>query len=135
MRLAFVLLLAPLAGCPIEGTGDCQLDSECGDLVCARDGICMTADSVRAVKATWTINGVAANAESCASAPDLYIRFNGATRDDSLGFSPVPCFTGQFTIDKLPKRFVSVQLGVDGGTREVVDIDDSGMAIIDLPLF
>jgi hypothetical protein len=136
MRLLLVApaLLALVAGCPTSSGsgGECEVDGQCGDQVCARDGTCSDAASVRAVKVTWTVNGAAPDAASCIS--DFYIRFEAGDPADSLGFSPVPCALGQYAIDKLPKRFISVELGVDGGTRDVSAIDSNGMAMLDLAL-
>ncbi|MBS1119638.1 MAG: hypothetical protein H6Q90_1866 [Deltaproteobacteria bacterium] len=134
MRWLPLLALTLAAGCPVNngGGGECQVDRQCRDQVCARDGLCSDASDVRVVKATWTINGAPPDAASCTS--DLYIRFESGDPADSIGFSPVPCTIGQYTIDKLPRRFLSVELGVEGGTRDVSTIDATGNATLDLAL-
>jgi hypothetical protein len=137
MRWALSLLL--LAGCPQHGSnGECTEDTECdGGEVCARDSACHPASEVRAVKATWTIKGQPASESTCATAPDFYIRFRTNNRMDSLGYSPVPCKNGQFTMDKLPTRFFKVELGIDNGNgfgTLVQAIDSNGIAAFDMQL-
>jgi hypothetical protein len=134
MRRAYPLLIGLLGGCPTSGhSGECISDFDCDPQVCARDKACHDAADVRLVKAQWTINGATASTTTC-NGFDLYIRFNGTSPDDSLGFAPVPCFAGQFTMDKLPLRFDSVELGVDGGTRDTAAIASDGIAQLDLKL-
>lgn len=70
VTLATVTLLGTLLGaCPLSGGGgECNTDSECGGSdVCARDKMCASASSVRAVTTTWTINGADANVMTCAT--------------------------------------------------------------------
>jgi hypothetical protein len=126
-------LLASLAGCPGGTGGECQLDADCGGSeLCARDGMCAPASAVRAVTATWTINGVAASTQSCGAHPDLYIDFIGADSGDTIGFAPVPCRNGQFSVDKLPTRFRQAELGVEGGNYDVGTISATGSVMLDL---
>lgn len=130
-------LVATLAGCPLSSSsgGECQLDSDCsGSEVCARDEMCAAASQVRSVTATWTIRGAAASVASCGTHPDLYISFIGNDSGDTLGYAPVPCKNGQFTVDKLPTRFRQVELGVEGGVSDTRTIDASGTAVLDLRL-
>ncbi len=87
------------------------------------------------VKATWTVRGQKASDAACSSAPDFYIRFRTDTRNDSLGYAPVPCSLGQFTMDKLPTRFFKVELGIDNGGgfgTLVKPIDSNGIAAFDM---
>ena len=136
MRWALVLLLC--AGCPQHGAnGECTEDVDCDGEVCARDSACHPASEVRAVKATWTLKGQPASDTSCLAAPNFYIRFRTDVRMDSLGYSPVPCKLGQFTMDKLPTRFFKVELGIDNGDgfgTEVRAIDSNGIAAFDMQL-
>ncbi|MBA3458202.1 MAG: hypothetical protein H0T42_34290 [Deltaproteobacteria bacterium] len=130
--LALVLLTA-LAGCPTSTGGECNSDPDCGGGdVCARDKMCTSASSVRAVTTTWTINGAEANVTSCASKPDLFITFIGRDASDTIGFTPVPCRIGQFLVDKLPDRFREVELGVEGGASLIRAIGSSNTVAIDL---
>jgi hypothetical protein len=132
--------LALLGACPrpggddVSGGGECFVDQECvtGE-VCGRDDVCWPASEVRLVRTTWTLRGQPANDTTCAGFPDLHIVFDGNVSDD-LGFSPVPCETGQFVVDKLPRPFTRVELGVDGGPWRVTTISSSGTATLDLPL-
>ena len=65
---------------------------------------------------------------------ELFIEFR-ASRDDRFGFQPVPCATGQFTVDKLPSRYTSVELGaIDRPVARTADLDDAGQAALDLAL-
>lgn len=116
-------------GDPIYG---CRQDSECGAQVCARDGECYPAASIRLVTTTWTVRGEVASTTTCATHPDLFIHFetsNGA----SFGYAPVPCKNGKFTIDKLPSSYTRVELGGNGsGFGSVASITSTGTATIDL---
>lgn len=107
-------------------------DSDCGGDVCTRNGECLAASDVWSVKVSWTIRGMPANATTCAPTPDLYLYFGGTYANDTFGYEPVPCMAGQFTIDKLPKRYTSVELGVQGGASSYAPIDGSGHAMLDL---
>lgn len=116
-------------GDPVYG---CRLDSECGTQVCARDGSCYPATSIRAVVTTWTIDGEVASVASCTSHPSLFIRFATAS-SDSFGFAPVPCRNGKFTIDKAPIAYTRVELGADGASYGTsASITSTGEAVIDL---
>lgn len=128
-------LLGSLAGCPNGTGGECEIDSDCGSGdVCARDHMCTDLSSVRSVTATWTIRGAEATTVTCGANPDLYIQFIGDSFSDTLGFAPVPCKLGQFSVDKLPIRFRQVELGVDGGTSDVRTLNAAGTAALDLRL-
>ena len=124
------MLVLACAGCPRGGSGDeCVVNSECAaDEVCGRDKSCTDPSNVREVTVTWTVNGSPANTQSCESR-DFSLTFYGDDFGDELGFTPVPCVTGQFFIDRLPRRFHTVELGV-GGSR--VPISSSGTAMGDL---
>lgn len=132
--------LLVLGGCPGRGGmgggggGECFVDQECiSGEICARDDLCWPEADVRFVKVTWTVRGMTASQTSCASHPDLHIRFDGNVSDD-LGFAPVPCDIGMFIVDRLPRPFTRVELSVDnGGPGNVTSINAAGMATLDLP--
>ena len=128
--LAVAMLLC--AGCP--GGGDvCTVDSDCGvGNVCTRNTECLPASETRSVRVTWTIRGMAANDMLCGPTPNFYLMFSGTQLNDTFGYSPVPCKAGLFTIDKLPRRFVSVEIGVEGRFSEVKAFDAQGTAAFDL---
>jgi hypothetical protein len=132
---AWLVSAVLLGGCPMtQGGGECTTDGQCsGSELCARDGTCKSPSTMRDVKATWTIRGMAATATSCAGHGDLYIQFEGGP-GESLGYSPVPCAIGQFTITKLPKTYDRVELGVTNGTHAFAVVDATGMARLDLVL-
>jgi hypothetical protein len=126
MRFLLVALLA--AGCLQDPTTDpgwndppigepgpgptgpgCQADADCGtNAVCARDGECVAPSDVRVAHISWTVNGVAADATSCTTTPDLELDFFSG--EQAYGYEPVPCKEGKFSIDKLPIWYTSVQL-------------------------
>ncbi len=114
MRTA--VLLALLAGCGSSSPGTCMTDSQCGGETCARDGECLPASEIQAVKVTWTIRGQAASATTCASSPSFLLEFDGPSYGDSFGYAPVPCMEGQFTMDKLPTRYDQVDIGIDNAS-------------------
>jgi hypothetical protein len=134
MRLALVLVFAgciqqtysdpPPSSSGGWGTGPggtggdtsygCHQDSECGSEVCARNGSCEPADSVKTVHVSWTMNDQPASQQTCAFAQDLDISFIASATGDEFGFSPVPCVEGKFTVDKLPVWYGTVQLSRAG---------------------
>lgn len=129
--VALVPLL--LAACPSSSTqSECTTDSDCNGDVCARDGECLPASDIHAVKVTWTIRGSAASASSCAASPDFYIQFDGPDQQDTFGYEPVPCDPGQFTNDKLPKRFSQVEIGIGNRFLDAQPISAAGSASFDL---
>ena len=125
MRFAPLALAACLWGCSLTPTSgnECHVDSQCGEDVCARSGECLARSSVRVVTITWTVNSAAANATSCSAHPNLYLQFDGTDYGDTLRFAPVVCRAGQYTVDRLPKRYVQVELGFEGSTGDVSSID------------
>ena len=130
MRIWLALVL--LAGCPSSSHSECTADSDCGTEVCALDGECLDAADVRSVKLTWTIRGSAASAATCAQSPNFYVQFDSNDVNDSFGFTPVPCDQGQFTVDKLPRRYVQAEMGVDNTFLDAQPIDAMGRATFDL---
>jgi hypothetical protein len=129
----WIALVLACAGCPGGGTDECKLDSECGGTaVCARNGECLPASEVRAVRITWTIRGMPASDSTCAPSPDFYLSFQGTTPDDTFGYAPVPCDAGLFVVDKLPRRYVSVEIGVVNGFNAVRAFDANGNAAFEL---
>jgi hypothetical protein len=134
MRYAGLALMACLAGCSLtSGTGgECVNDSQCGDDICTRGGECVARANVRAVTVKWTVEGTAASVTSCGTHPELYLQFNGTDYGDNLRFEPVVCSQGSFFIDKLPKRYQQVELGVQGGTGTLLSIDAGAQASFDL---
>jgi len=117
-----------MAGCPSSGSGDdgyylppggyfpntCEQDSDCGNsnLVCARDGECLTTDEVKPIRVNWTVNGGPASEAVCANGPDFFLDFND-TYQSGFGFAPVPCQSGVFSVDKMPARYFQVEIGVE----------------------
>ncbi|HEU0029288.1 MAG TPA: hypothetical protein VFQ53_01560 [Kofleriaceae bacterium] len=133
MRVALLALATVTGACTVQGN-QCLLDKECStDEVCTRDHSCVLASSVRSVKATWTINGADPTDANCPPG-EMYISFTSNSPEDSLGFRPLPCVAGQFSVDKLPVWFDRVEVGFEGGARDFAMIDDTGMAALDLQL-
>lgn len=83
----------------------------------------MALSNVRSVMVKWTVDGAAASLASCASHSELFLRFDGSDYGDTLKFTPVACVEGQFFVDRLPRRYQQVELGVEGGTGTVLPID------------
>lgn len=133
MRLVLVLSLAALPACPRAAAPECTNDSDCGGDVCARDGECLPASQVHSVRVTWTIRGQPASTASCAGSEELFIHFAGPAMGDSIGYAPVPCMLGQFSIDKLPRSYDSVEVGVERGPSSIATITGSEV-VVDLPL-
>lgn len=114
----------------------CHDDSACkSGQVCARTGACLPADQVRAVHVSWTVRGMPAGADTCASAPDLEIELEATTGSARLAFLPVPCVEGKFSVDKAPTSIDHVTLGrASGGGWQATKIDAiTGEAALDLP--
>jgi hypothetical protein len=133
MRAAILGLTLACTACGPAPDRGCKDDGECGgSLVCARDGNCASASDVRVVRVEWTIRGGMANATSCGGSPDLYVMFLGFEPGDSFGFEPVPCLAGVFTIDKLPRRYSSVEIGDNDRIRQEKVITAQGVVTFDL---
>ncbi|NVB77978.1 MAG: hypothetical protein HOV81_06240 [Kofleriaceae bacterium] len=130
MKLVAALAIV-LSACGGGTGGECKVDGDCGDGVCARNGECLPESAVRSSRVTWTIRGMPANATTCAGSPNFYILFY-ASPGDTFGFEPVPCAAGVFSIDKLPKRFVSVEIGIEGRFEDDKAFDSQGNASFDL---
>ena len=114
------------------GGGPTCIDSQCAPNVCARDGECLPASEVQSVRVTWTVNGSQANGSNCANIPDLYLQFFSGP-EDGVGFAPVPCAEGNFSVDKLPSRFTNVEIGIDNGAAlGDTTFDGSGNASFNL---
>jgi hypothetical protein len=124
-----------IIGNPQPG-GGCHDDSTCKGLVCARTGVCLSADQIRAVHVSWTVSGMPASQTSCASAPDLEIELDSPSGSGGrLAFVPVPCIEGKFSVDKAPISIDHVSLGRSyGGGWQTAKIDAiTGEASLDLP--
>jgi hypothetical protein len=149
MRMLVVMLLA---GCLDRGAGTgqpgdptgpvsgslCHQDTQCeGGDVCARNDGCVPPSEIRAVHVSWTVGGMPASATTCNGSPDLEIQFDASSpaTNPRLGFAPVPCDEGKFSIDKLPIAFTLVELGRRGSDSQTATIDaTTGDATIDLKL-
>jgi hypothetical protein len=92
----------------------CHDDSQCpAGEVCARTSACFKTSDVQAVHVDWTVHGMAADQATCSTIEDLEIQFSGSGPiPPHLGFAPVPCVEGKFSIDKLPLMFTTVGLGI-----------------------
>jgi len=128
--LAFVLFAGcgPPSSSPPADCGGCR-----SELVCTRDGRCLPPGEVRAVRITWTVRGAPASPTSCAPAPDLVLDLDSRT-GPHVGFEPVPCVEGAFTVDRLSTDYDSVQLGrASDRALPRAAIDAAGHAMLDLP--
>ena len=133
MRLLVFSLGLALVGACGANDGVCKVDGDCpSDAVCARNSECLPPGEVRVVRVTWTVNGMPASDTTCSSFPDLYLYFGGTQTNDTFGYSPVPCNAGLFTVDKMPRRFVSVEIGADGRFSDAKSFDAQGNAAFNL---
>lgn len=133
IAFALPLMLGACLGASQPIGGECEFDRDCASSeVCARDGMCAAPSSVRAVVTTWTIGGMQPTEAACASHATLFIRFIGSDFQDSFSYAPVPCALGQFTVDKLPDRYIEVELGVDNGVSSSQRISSQNSAAINL---
>lgn len=133
VRALLLLLVVSLTACPNSGGGECTSDSECDGDVCARDGACLPASAVRAVKVRWTLSGEAPSTVNCEGHENFFVHFEGPNPGETVGFAPVPCFTGQFSIDKLPSSYDTVEVGIEGGASTLAPIGGPEV-VVDLPL-
>ena len=135
MRSLLVIALGVLASCDNTASiGDpCAQDSDCASNVCARTDVCASQDGVCAVRVTWTIRGAAPTAAACTAYDPFELDFEGFD-GNFVGFVPVPCMAGLFSIDKLPVDLDRVLLGTENSSNAVsATIDVNGNAAIDLP--
>jgi hypothetical protein len=130
LALTAAVALTGLSGC--GDPTDCSTDQCGGGDVCARNDECLPPSEVRTVHVSWTIRGVAASPTNCSRTPSFYVLFGSFQQNDTYGYEPVPCEAGLFTIDKLPKRYTSVQIGVDGGFSQDGAFDAQGVASFNL---
>jgi hypothetical protein len=154
MRAIVLVLVAGLAGCldrnpfppddpgGIVNPGDpgfpgasCHSDADCtGGTVCARVGGCAAPANIRAVHISWTVNGKPASTAACDTRQSLEIDFLANDGSNAhVGYAPVPCAEGKFTIDKLPTYYGSVSLGERRSLWQSATIDAvTGEAALDL---
>jgi hypothetical protein len=126
--LALILVAAACGGG--SDTTNCT-DDACSPNVCARNGECDPASDIRTLHVVWTVNSMAADATTCAPAPDLELDFI-SDFEDSFGFAPVPCMEGAFTIDRIPTRFTQVELGPNGDPSQAQFVDGNDTVTFDL---
>src|SRR5262249_32050475 len=104
--------------------------------VCARTGACLPASQVYAAHVTWTLQGMPAGQATCEAALDLEIGFYRDSGIADLGYAPVPCIEGKFSIDKLPTSDTHVRLGratADHAWQFTAIDAVTGDAMLDLP--
>jgi len=135
------MLLAFVGACNLSDEGEfCDSDFQC-EYQCSRVGECLGASGGREVRLNWTISGVAptpSNPGPCGPIAAFELRFESKSGRDSAVYFPVPCSLGQAYYDKMPERFVTLELwGKDEfGTTIVIEsgaIDSaSNLLTIDL---
>jgi hypothetical protein len=122
--------------------GYCGSDADCNvdggsAYVCARDEECLLPSEIWTVHVTWTVSGQPASATTCTNAPDLQLFFGESSYGNGYewGFAPVPCPEGEFTIDKMPTYFDTIDLlrSTDSTGGATGEFDGSGDAALDLP--
>lgn len=141
------LVLATLAGCPMQGNdggysyyppgggpeGGCKTDDDCASgLACARDGSCLDSSQIHHISTAWTIRGQPASDATCAREPNLEIQFSDGV-SVGIGYAPVPCNEGRFTVDKMPTYYTTVGLGDETSSNPMtLDLDTDGNVTFDL---
>jgi hypothetical protein len=140
MRTVLALMLVGALGATGCGSssssnpgGVCTSDLDCGGEICTRTGECLAAGDIRMVKVTWTVGGAPASATTCASHPDLTVELGSDYVGDTVGWAPVPCAAGQFTLDKIARRFQNAAIGYGTSTSLTGFIDANGVAAFQLP--
>lgn len=102
---------------------------------CTRTGDCLPPSQIRAIHLQWTIQGQPASEDTCAPAPLFYVNFFSSFTGEQVGFAPVPCKEGKFTIDKFNTDYDNSEIGInDGGTLAQLPIDANGTSLFDLDL-
>jgi hypothetical protein len=127
--------LPPLGSAPSAGACHDGRGCPAGE-VCARNDACLPPEQVRAVHVMWTVSGMAASQATCAAAPDLRIQLNSSDSFvGGVGWAPVPCEAGKFSVDRLPIAFNHVWLGRENGDgrRESTIDPATAEATLDLP--
>lgn len=91
--------------------GRCGGQPACpSDEVCLRgEAGCVPADQAWSVRLRWTVRGQPATVAACAPSPDLRVAFFGR-EPGSLGFAPVPCKAGLFTIDRVARDIMGADV-------------------------
>ncbi len=143
------LVLATAAGCPAPGDdggysyyppgggpqGGCKSDDDCASgLACARDGSCLDSSQIHHISTAWTVHGQPASDATCASQPNLEIQFSDGFSDGfGIGYAPVPCNEGRFTVDKMPTYYTTVGLGAaNSASLMTLELDRDGNVSFDL---
>lgn len=115
MRAALLVGLM-LAACGAAGDDAAGCEDACGaGLECTRAGACLPPSEIRAVHVTWTVYAHPAGDDTCTTAPQLWVKAVSSATSAAIGFAPVPCSEGAFTIDKLDLGYDNVEIGIDGG--------------------
>jgi hypothetical protein len=130
--LAFVFVVGCGTHAASAPPGECG--SRCdADLICTRDHRCLPPEQVRAVHVLWTVSGAPASATTCTAAPDLLLDLR-SRNGPHLGFEPVPCAEGEFTVDRLATDYDSVDLGrASDHSLQHGTFDAAGNAMLNLP--
>jgi hypothetical protein len=146
-----VLLVVVLAGCvrpgappgtgvdpegPLPKGASCVIDGDCEtDSICTHPMGCWPVAELYTAHVSWTINGMPANATTCAGLPPLTIAFHGAKAGQQIEFRPVACAEGKFTLIQVPTVLTTVKLGTrDQGDASATIDTATGEAALDLKL-
>ncbi len=123
MRFLVLILLAS-TGC-IEGVdpNECHLDADCdGGRRCSAMDRCERPEDLVDVNVSWTLNGTAPTAATCARLDSLAI---GAGDGGSGYLEHVPCELGTATLLAAPRAFTiigaSAYRSIGNGNVEILD--------------
>jgi hypothetical protein len=128
MRMTVLMLALVASACvPIASNEECFVDSDCGgSLECSRTNECESAGSLRTIRLTWTVNGLAPTLmtpEPCAPVAELEVTFRDLTSGEDVTFRPVTCALGLATYDKFSPRFTAMVLAAYDNDDRVLDIE------------
>lgn len=129
-----ILAITALSACGdgnSRGEGSyCSNDDSCSE-ICSRLNECITQEEAVEVRLSWTINQVAptpAAPSPCGLIDHFEVRFNPVSaRDEPAAYAPIPCSLGQALYDRLPGRFVQLQLTALDARQNALDVQVRGI--------
>jgi hypothetical protein len=119
----------------VIASNSCSDDAPCpSGEACSRLGQCYPPEQLRYVSVNWTMNGMPASADTCASLPTFTLALSDAGAAP-LAWAPVPCAEGKFTVDKMPIWYdtAAIEDLMSGSQVSAVFDRTTGEAMIDVP--
>lgn len=143
MRTIVLMFAGAASACfPVGDGGECFVDSDCGgSLECSRTNECEPAGSLRTIRLSWTVNGVAPTLDApgpCDQIAELEVTFRDFNAGEDVAFRPVTCALGLATYDRFSPRFSTVVLAAYDSGGNVLDLASrsltSGENLIEIDL-